>query len=96
MMEKTGDLTGPLNLGNPSEFTIQELAEKIQAITNTKSKIVYKSLPEDDPKKRRPDISLAKQKLEWEPKVDLEEGLLRTVDYFSKILSKKAFPAEVF
>jgi len=96
MMEKTGDLTGPLNLGNPSEFTILELAEKIQAITNTRSKIVYKNLPKDDPKKRKPDISLAKKKLEWEPKVDLEEGLLRTVDYFSKILSKKSAPAEVF
>ncbi|MCX7725414.1 MAG: GDP-mannose 4,6-dehydratase [Chitinispirillaceae bacterium] len=77
---------GPVNLGNPEEFTIKELAEKIIKITGSSSRIVYRSLPLDDPKQRQPDISLAKEKLKWEPKVKLEEGLRKTVEYFKKII----------
>jgi UDP-glucuronate decarboxylase len=82
LMEAPDDVTGPLNLGNPVESTILELAEKIIALTKSKSKIVNKPLPQDDPTRRRPDISLAKAKLGWTPTVPLEEGLARTVHYF--------------
>ncbi len=75
---------GPVNLGNPEEFTILELANIIKRLTNSKSKFVFKPLPKDDPIRRRPDISLAKKELEWEPKIGLEEGLKRTIDYFKK------------
>ena len=73
---------GPLNTGNPSEFTMLELAEKVIALTGTKSKIVYRDLPEDDPRQRRPDISRATSDFGWEPKVDLEDGLKETISYF--------------
>jgi UDP-glucuronate decarboxylase len=73
---------GPLNLGNPGEFTIKELAEKILKLTNSRSKIVYEPLPQDDPIKRRPDITLAKKFLKWEPKIPLEQGLIKTLKYF--------------
>ena len=73
---------GPVNIGNPGEFTMLELAEKVIAMTGSKSKIVFRPLPSDDPKKRRPDISLAKEKLDWEPKVKLDEGLAKTIEYF--------------
>ena len=76
--------TGPINLGNPGEFTIRELAEKVVALTGSKSEIVYKPLPSDDPKQRRPDISRAKALLGWEPKIQLKEGLLRTVEDLAK------------
>jgi len=72
----------PVNLGNPEEITILELAKKIKELTNSKSRIVFKELPIDDPERRCPDISLAKQKLNWQPVVDLEEGLLKTIEYF--------------
>jgi UDP-glucuronate decarboxylase len=72
----------PINLGNPNEFTIQELAEKVILLTNSKSQIVYKSLPLDDPKQRCPDISVAKTKLNWEPRIQLSEGIIKTVEYF--------------
>jgi len=72
----------PVNLGNPEEITILELAKKIKELTNSKSRIVFKGLPIDDPERRCPDISLAKQKLNWQPVVDLEEGLLKTIEYF--------------
>lgn len=86
-MMDTGDgFVGPLNLGNPREFTIAELAEKVLEITGSRSKIVYKPLPYDDPRKRKPDISLAKEKLNWEPTIRLEEGLVKTVEYFKGIL----------
>ncbi len=78
--------TGPVNLGNPKEFTMMELAKKVVKITNSKSKIIFKKLPEDDPKKRKPDISLAKKMLKWEPKINLEEGLKNTVNYFKLII----------
>jgi UDP-glucuronate decarboxylase len=78
--------TGPINLGNPEEITIKDLAEIIIKLTNSKSKIIYKPLPQDDPKQRLPDITLAKTKLNWKPTVKLEEGLKRTIQYFRKIL----------
>ena len=82
--------TGPVNLGNPSEVSVKALAEKIIKMTGSKSKIVYLPLPQDDPRQRRPDITLAKKELNWEPKVGLEEGLGKTVEYFRRILKLKA------
>lgn len=77
------DFTGPVNLGNPDEFTIKQLAETVLSmIPESKSKLVYKSLPQDDPKQRQPDIQLAKQELNWEPKIKLQDGLVKTIDYF--------------
>ena len=80
------DFTGPVNLGNPSEFTILELAEKIINLTKSSSKIIHKPLPLDDPTQRCPDISLAKEKLGWSPKIELEEGLSKTIAYFTEKL----------
>ncbi len=80
------DFTGPVNLGNPSEFTIIELAETVLRLTRSRSAVVHKPLPQDDPAQRCPDISLAKSKLGWEPTVDLEEGLGRTIEYFEQKL----------
>ena len=89
MMATGNDFIGPVNTGNPREFTMQELAEKVIELTNSKSKIVYCSLPGDDPKQRKPDIMLAKEKLGgWEPKVNLEEGLKKTIAYFWGKISK--------
>jgi UDP-glucuronate decarboxylase len=85
MMETSDDFIGPVNLGNPDEFTVRELAELVLELTGSKSKIVYQSLPEDDPTRRRPDISLAKAKLNWQPTVALREGLQRTIDWFRSI-----------
>jgi len=86
MMNNEDNFIGPVNLGNPDEFTIKELAETVLAhIPTSKSKIVYKDLPEDDPKQRQPDISLAKQELDWSPKVNLSEGLEKTIAYFRKV-----------
>jgi UDP-glucuronate decarboxylase len=87
MMSGPDDFVGPVNLGNPDEFTILELAKKIVKITNSKSKIVFKPLPQDDPMQRRPDISLAKEKLKWQPTVKLDRGLKRTIEYFDTILN---------
>lgn len=83
---ETNDITGPINLGNPSERTVLNLAELIIKMTNSSSKIIYKSLPKDDPARRKPDITLAKEILNWEPKVAIEEGLTKTIEYFSQIL----------
>ena len=74
----------PVNIGNPHELTVKDIAKTIIKLTNSKSKIIYKPLPEDDPKKRRPDISKAKKILKWEPRVDLNQGLLKTIDYFKR------------
>lgn len=82
MMNSPKDFTGPVNTGNPGEFTIKELAEKVVAKIGGKSKVVYRDLPKDDPTQRRPDITLAKSKLGWEPKVQLDEGLDKTIAYF--------------
>ncbi|MCS7298368.1 MAG: SDR family oxidoreductase [Spirochaetia bacterium] len=87
MMNSEEGFRGPVNLGNPGEFRIIELAEMVLKMTGSKSKIVYKPLPEDDPKMRRPDITLAKNKLGWEPKVPLVEGLKETIAYFKKFLN---------
>jgi nucleoside-diphosphate-sugar epimerase len=78
------DLNEPVNIGNPNEMKLIELAEKIIELTSSKSKIVYKPLPVDDPKVRRPDIALVRTKLGWEPKVGLEEGLKKTIAYFKQ------------
>jgi UDP-glucuronate decarboxylase len=87
MMNNTSHFTGPVNLGNPDEFTIKELAEKVLAlIPESKSKLVYKPLPQDDPRQRQPDIRLAKKMLGWAPKIKLNEGLAKTVDYFRRTL----------
>ena len=87
IMATDDEFVGPVNIGNPGEFTILELAEKVIEFIGSKSRIVNKPLPMDDPTRRRPDITLAREKLGWEPKVELDEGLRRTVDYFDKLLS---------
>ena len=90
MMNTGDDFIGPVNTGNPGEFTMLELAEKVIELTGTTSKITFLPLPSDDPKQRRPDISLAKEKLDWEPKVALDEGLQKTIEYFKQqIICKK-------
>jgi UDP-glucuronate decarboxylase len=86
MMDTPADFTGPINIGNPTEFTILELAEKVVSMAQSRSKIVFRELPSDDPRQRKPDIALARQRLEWEPHVTLEEGLQRTMDYFRRAL----------
>ncbi|MCL1932273.1 MAG: GDP-mannose 4,6-dehydratase, partial [Candidatus Azobacteroides sp.] len=86
-MNTKDSLTGPVNIGNPGEYSIIELAEKIIRLTDSKSKIVFHPLPQDDPMQRCPDINMAKKELDWEPKVQLEEGLLKTIQYFKSILS---------
>ena len=85
-MNSGDDFTGPVNIGNPGEFTMLELAEKVIEFTGSKSKIVFQPLPQDDPKMRRPDITLAKAKLDWEPKVKLDDGLRKTIEYFKTTL----------
>ncbi len=89
LMNSDKNITGPINIGNPAEFTILELAEKVIELTNSKSKIVYKPLPQDDPMQRKPVIDLAKEKLGWEPKVQLEEGLKKTIEYFDRLIKGK-------
>lgn len=86
LMNSPDDFTGPVNLGNPVESTILELAEKIISLTGSKSKIVFKPIPEDDPRKRMPDISLARQRLQWQPIVRLDDGLIKTIDYFKSLI----------
>ena len=87
LMDSPDDFTGPINIGNPVEFRIMELAEKVIKLTNSKSKLVYDKLPDDDPIQRQPDINLAKEKLGWEPKIHLEEGLIMTIHYFENLLN---------
>ena len=82
------EFTGPVNLGNPVEFTIKELAEKIIKMTNSKSKLTLNPLPQDDPKQRQPDITLAKKELNWEPKIKLEQGLTKTIRYFDNLIKE--------
>jgi UDP-glucuronate decarboxylase len=82
MMHSRDGFTGPVNIGNPSEFTMIELAEKILSLTKSKSKIIFKPLPQDDPVRRQPDISLAKKEFCWQPKIPLEDGLKETIKYF--------------
>lgn len=86
VMNSSDDFTGPVNLGNPGEFTMLELAEKVIAQTKSKSRIVFRPLPQDDPKQRRPDIAKAKTELGWQPSTNLDEGLKLTIDYFRKFV----------
>ena len=86
MMATDGAFVGPVNLGNPQEYTIFELAKTIIKLTNSKSKIIFCPFPADDPKQRKPDINLAKSTLNWEPKTKLEDGLIKTIDYFKNII----------
>lgn len=90
LMATPDEFTGPVNVGNPNEFTIKELAEKVIALTGSKSKLIFEPLPSDDPTQRRPDISLARQELGWEPKTQLDEGLQKTIHYFDGLLSNQA------
>ena len=90
MMDTPDDVTGPINIGNPTEFTIRELAETIIDLTGTKSKIVLAPLPSDDPRQRQPDIGKAREVLGWEPKIQLREGLARTIAYFDELLSEQS------
>jgi UDP-glucuronate decarboxylase len=90
MMNSDKNFWGPVNIGNPNEFTILELAEKVIKLTNSKSKIIYLPAPKDDPTQRKPDISLAKQKLNgWEPKIQLEQGLVKTIGYFDGLIKER-------
>ena len=86
MMNSSEDFVGPVNLGNPIELSILELAKRIIKLTNSKSKIIYKPLPEDDPKQRQPNIELAKRELGWEPQIPINQGLKKTISYFDKLL----------
>jgi UDP-glucuronate decarboxylase len=94
MMENSGGFVGPVNLGNPGEFTIRQLAEKVLTlIPQSRSRIVSMPLPADDPRQRRPDISLANDELGWQPGIPLEQGLARTIDYFRQALGVKNLSA---
>lgn len=88
MMSSSENFTGPVNIGNPDEFTILELAKKVIKLTGSKSKIIYQPLPSDDPMMRKPDIELAKIKLDWEPTISLDEGLIKTISFFKEIIEK--------
>ena len=85
-MNSSSDIHGPINLGNNSEFTMIELAEKVLNFTGSKSKLVFKPLPLDDPRQRQPDLSKAKVNLDWQPLVSLDDGLKETINYFKKIV----------
>ena len=87
LMDTDEEVTGPINMGNPNEFTIRELAEKVIALTGSTSKLVYRPLPSDDPMQRQPDISQAREVLGWEPRIQLEEGLGKTIAYFDRLLA---------
>jgi UDP-glucuronate decarboxylase len=85
-MDSPAEVTGPINLGNPVEFTIGELAERVLALTQSKSRIDYRPLPADDPVQRRPDITRANTLLGWSPRIQLDEGLTHTVEYFRQVI----------
>ena len=86
LMNSRDGFTGPVNIGNPGEFTIKELAEIVIELTGSSSKLIYKELPQDDPTQRRPDITLAKKELDWEPTIQLREGLMSTIEYFRQVI----------
>ena len=88
LMRTEDDCTGPVNLGNPDEFQIRQLAERVLALVGSRSNIIYKELPQDDPQQRRPDITLAKARLNWQPSIALDDGLFRTVEYFRALLAQ--------
>jgi UDP-glucuronate decarboxylase len=89
LMDSANDFTGPVNIGNPTEFSVRELAEQIIELTGSRSRLTFKPLPADDPKQRCPDITLARQALGWEPKVSLKEGLQRTIPYFEELMTRQ-------
>ena len=93
LMSTPYEITGPINLGNPNEITILEIAEKVIDLTNSTSEIHFEPLPEDDPRRRQPDINLAKKILDWKPRVPLEEGLKKTIEYFEGLLQLSSSPA---
>ena len=95
MMATPAEETGPINIGNPGEFTMLELAELVISLTNSKSKLVFRDLPADDPKQRQPDITLARNKLGWEPTVPLRVGLVKTIDYFDALLKSNEMPMNI-
>jgi UDP-glucuronate decarboxylase len=86
LMESPDGLTGPVNLGNPDEFSILELAGRVVELVGSKSAVVYKPLPQDDPIQRKPDITIARERLKWEPKIRLEEGIRKTIAYFQGLI----------
>ncbi|MFV2057974.1 MAG: UDP-glucuronic acid decarboxylase family protein [Thiohalomonadales bacterium] len=86
LMDTADSFAGPVNLGNPNEFTIKELAETVIRLTNSKSQLIFKPLPEDDPRQRQPDISIAKREMDWQPEIQLEQGLVKTIAYFDNLL----------
>ena len=88
MFNNVSSVRGPINLGNPNEFSMLELAKEVISLTNSNSKLEFRDLPADDPKQRRPDISKASKNLDWRPEVELAEGLTKTIDYFQNILNK--------
>lgn len=88
MMESKDGFTGPVNIGNPEEFTMLQLAERIIDLTQSKSQVVFAPLPQDDPMQRKPDITLVKQELKWMPHINLEDGLMKTIKYFENKLEK--------
>ncbi|WP_316198132.1 UDP-glucuronic acid decarboxylase family protein [Bradyrhizobium sp. SZCCHNS2002] len=93
-MDMPDDFTGPINIGNPNEFTIRELAERVIALTGSRSSLIFKPLPADDPRQRQPDISLARTVLDWMPRVQLDEGLQKTIAYFRRLVNTAAEAAE--
>jgi UDP-glucuronate decarboxylase len=93
-MDTPDDFTGPINIGNPHEFTIRELAERVIALTGSRSSLIFKPLPSDDPRQRQPDISLARSLLDWSPKIALDDGLQKTIAYFRRLVSSAAEAAE--
>jgi UDP-glucuronate decarboxylase len=95
LMGTSHDVTGPVNIGNPDEFTILELASAVISLTGSSSKIVHKPLPQDDPRQRRPDISMADKELSWAPRVKLKDGLVQTIAYFDNLLSDQALRASL-
>ena len=94
LMASADEFTGPVNLGNPDECTVLELAEQVKELTASHSEIVFEALPQDDPTQRRPDISLAGIELDWQPQVMLTDGLKRTIDYFEAVLSESIPPSQ--
>jgi len=86
LMDSADSVTGPINLGNPAEFTIRQLAERVLALTGSKSQLELRPLPQDDPRQRKPDITLAQDILQWTPRIELDQGLAPTVEYFRQLL----------
>jgi UDP-glucuronate decarboxylase len=95
LMGTSAEVTGPINIGNPNEFTIRELAESVIQLTRSTSRIVNRALPQDDPKQRQPDLTLAKKELGWSPRQSLKEGLVPTIQYFQKMLSNEKLRASL-